>query len=88
VCKGQRGKERRQRVSHPNQNHRSQDGYKLAQTKERRLFRKKARQLNEEALIEMEQHLSFQEFYTHPNDVRRGTINQQKASAGEMERIF
>jgi hypothetical protein len=31
----------------------AKNAYKLAQTKERRLFRKKARQLNEEALIEI-----------------------------------
>jgi hypothetical protein len=30
------------------------NAYKLARTKERRLFRKKARQLDEEALIEIE----------------------------------
>jgi hypothetical protein len=33
--------------------------YKLARTKEKRLFRKKARQLDEEALIEIERHRVF-----------------------------
>jgi hypothetical protein len=47
--------------------------YKLARTKERRLFRKKARQLDEEALIEIERHRSIQDsrkFYKRLNDVR------------------
>jgi hypothetical protein len=35
--------------------------YKLARTKERRLFRNKARQLDEEALIEIERHQSIQD---------------------------
>jgi hypothetical protein len=35
--------------------------YKLARTKERRLFRKKARHLDEEALIEIERHRSIQD---------------------------
>jgi hypothetical protein len=35
VCKGERGKERRQRASHPNQNKRAKNAYKLARTKER-----------------------------------------------------
>jgi hypothetical protein len=48
--------------------------YKLARTKERRLFRKKARQLDEEALIEIERHRSIQDsrkFYKRLNDGRR-----------------
>jgi hypothetical protein len=48
--------------------------YKLARTKERRLFRKKARQLDEEALIEIERNRSIQDsrkFYKRLNDVRR-----------------
>jgi hypothetical protein len=78
---------------------------KLARTKERRLFRKKARQLDKEALINIERHRSIQDsrkFYKRLNDVRRpfepevanvstqerGTINQQKPSAGGMERTF
>jgi hypothetical protein len=47
---------------------------KLARTKERYLFRKKARQLDEEALIEIERHQSIQDsrkFYKHLNDIRR-----------------
>jgi hypothetical protein len=48
--------------------------YKLARTKQRRLFRKKARQLDEDALIEIERHRSIQDslkFYKRLNDVRR-----------------
>jgi hypothetical protein len=40
----------------------AKNAYKLAWTKERRLFRKKARQLDEEALIEIERHPSIQDF--------------------------
>jgi hypothetical protein len=36
----------------------AKNAYKLARTKERRLFRKKTRQLDEKALIEIERHLS------------------------------
>jgi hypothetical protein len=77
VCKGERVKERRQRASHPKQHQSSQKSlqtYKLTQTKERRLFRKKARQLDEEALIENERQQSIQnsrKFYKRLNDVRR-----------------
>jgi hypothetical protein len=86
------------------QNHtrETKNAYKLARTKDRRLFRKKARQLDEEALIEIQRHRSIQDsrkFYKRLNDVRRpfepqvasqerGTIKQQKPSAGEMERTF
>jgi hypothetical protein len=70
------------------------------------MLRKKARQLNEEALIEIERHRNIQDsrkFYKRLNYVRwpferttsgyvssqkRGTINQQKPNAGEMERTF
>jgi hypothetical protein len=48
--------------------------YKLALTKERRLLRQKARQLDEETLIEIERHWSIQDsrkFYKRLNDVRR-----------------
>jgi hypothetical protein len=37
--------------------------YKLTRTKERRLFRKKARQLDEEAFIEIERHQDSRKFY-------------------------
>jgi hypothetical protein len=40
---------------------RAKNAYKLAQTKEKCLFRKKARQLVEEALIEIECHQSIQD---------------------------
>jgi hypothetical protein len=39
----------------------AKNAYKLARTKERRLFRKKARQLDEEALNEIERHRSIQD---------------------------
>jgi hypothetical protein len=51
------------------------NAYKLSRTKERRLFRKKAKQFNDdEALIPIEQHRSIQDsrkFYKCLNDVRR-----------------
>jgi hypothetical protein len=37
----------------------AKNAYKLARTKERRLFRKKARQIDEGALIEIERHRSI-----------------------------
>jgi hypothetical protein len=52
---------------------RVKNAYKLARTKERRLFRKKARQPDEEASIEIEQHWSIQDsrkFYERLNDDR------------------
>jgi hypothetical protein len=52
----------------------AKNAYKLAWTKERRLFRKKARQLDEEAAIEIERHWSIQnsrKFYKRLNGVRR-----------------
>jgi hypothetical protein len=39
----------------------AKNAYKLARMKKRRLFRKKARQLNEEPLIEIERHRSIQD---------------------------
>jgi hypothetical protein len=48
--------------------------YKLVRTTERRLIRKKVRQLDEEASIEIERHRSIQDslkFYKHLNDVKR-----------------
>jgi hypothetical protein len=52
----------------------AKNAYKLARTIETRLFRKKARQLDEEALIEIERHRSIQDshkFYKRLNDVKR-----------------
>jgi hypothetical protein len=74
----------------------AKNAYKLARTKERRLFKKKERQLDEEALIKIERHRSNQDsrkFYKRLNDVRRPfepqvAINQQKPKSGEMERTF
>jgi hypothetical protein len=59
MCKGEQEKERRQRASHPNQNRGVKNAYKLARTNEKRLFRKKARQLDKEASIEIERHQSI-----------------------------
>jgi hypothetical protein len=64
------------------------NAYKLARTKERRLFRKKARQLDEEALIEIERHQSIQDsrkFYKRLNDVRRQfELAMCRAKNGEL----
>jgi hypothetical protein len=52
----------------------AKNAYKLARTKERRLFSIKARQLDEEASIEIERHWSIQnsrKFYKRLNDVGR-----------------
>jgi hypothetical protein len=52
----------------------AKNAYKLAWTREMRLFRKKARQLDKEALIEIERHRSIKDsrkFYKRLNDVRR-----------------
>jgi hypothetical protein len=63
----------RERAIHQNNTTGGKNAYKLARTKERRLFRKKARQLDEEALIESERHRRTQDsrkFYKRLNDVR------------------
>jgi hypothetical protein len=49
----------------------AKNAYKLARTKERCLFRKKARQLDEEALIEIEGHRSIQESHKFYKKRRR-----------------
>jgi hypothetical protein len=52
----------------------AKNAYKLARKNDRHLFRKKARQLDEETLIEIERHRSIQDshkFYKRLNDVRR-----------------
>jgi hypothetical protein len=67
-------KKRRQGASHPIKTRGAKNAYKLARTKERGLFRKKSRQLDEEALIEVERHRSIQDsrkFYKRLNDFRR-----------------
>jgi hypothetical protein len=74
----------------------TKNAYKRARTKEWCLFRKKARQLDEKALIEIERHWNIQEscrFYKRQNDVRQPfkpqvAFNQQKPSGGKMERTF
>jgi hypothetical protein len=72
------------------------NAYKLARTKERRLFRKKARQLDEKdeepkrKKIEIERHRSIQDsrkFYKHLNDVRRSfepQVAMCQAKNGEL----
>jgi hypothetical protein len=54
-------KKRRQRASYLINTRGAKNAYQLARTKERRLFRKKARQLDEDALIEIERHRSIQD---------------------------
>jgi hypothetical protein len=52
----------------------AKNAYKLTRTKKRRLFSKKARQLDVGALIEIKRHRSiqdFRKFYKRLNDVRR-----------------
>jgi hypothetical protein len=52
----------------------AQDKYKQARSIERNLFKEKSRQLDEEALIEIERHRSIQDsrkFYKQLNDVKR-----------------
>jgi hypothetical protein len=52
----------------------AKNAYKLARTNERRLFRKKERHLDKEALIEIERHRSIQDsrkIYKRLNGVRR-----------------
>jgi endonuclease/exonuclease/phosphatase family metal-dependent hydrolase len=52
----------------------AKNAYKQARAEERNLFRRKSRQLDEEALIEIERHRSIQDtrkFYKRLNDVRR-----------------
>jgi hypothetical protein len=68
----------------------TKNAYKLARSKERRMFRKKARQLDEEALIEIERHWSIQDsrkFYKRLNDVRQSLEPQVamcRAKNGEL----
>jgi hypothetical protein len=74
VCKGKRGKERHQRASHQNQNQRSQECLQTSPDKREACVQKKARQLDEEALIDIERHRSIQDsrkFYKRLSDVRR-----------------
>jgi hypothetical protein len=73
MCKGERGKKRHQRASHPHQNQRSQACLQPSPDK-REAFIQKARQLDEKALFEIERHRSIQDshkFYKRLNDVRR-----------------
>jgi hypothetical protein len=71
VCRGERGKERRQRASHPKQHQRSQKCLQTSPDKREAYVQKKARQLDAEALIEIERHRSIRKFYKRLNDVRR-----------------
>jgi hypothetical protein len=72
--KGERGKERRQRASHPKQHQKSQECLQTSPDKKEAFVQKKARQLDEEASIEIERHRSIQDsrkFYKRLNDVTR-----------------
>jgi hypothetical protein len=77
----------------PNNNRGAKNAYKLARTKDRRLFRNKARQLDEEALIEIERHRSIQDsrkFYKRLNDVRRPfepQVAMCRAKNGELFQV-
>jgi hypothetical protein len=68
----------------------AKNAYKLARTKERRLLRKKAKQLDEEALIEIERHRNIQDsrkFYKRLNDVRRPfepQVTMCRAKSGKL----
>jgi hypothetical protein len=53
MCKGKRGKERRRELAIQIKTREAKNANKLPLTKERRLFRKKAKQLDEEASIEI-----------------------------------
>jgi hypothetical protein len=68
------------------------NAYKKARKKKRRLFRKNSRQLDEEALIEIERHQSIhvsRKFYKRHNDVRRPFVQQvAMCRAKNYERTF
>jgi hypothetical protein len=69
----------------------AKNAYKLTRTKERRLFRKKARQLDEEVLIEIERHRSIQDshkFYKRLNDVRRPFEPQVAMCRAKNEKLL
>jgi hypothetical protein len=90
VCKGKRGKERRRERAIQIKTRGTKNAYKLARTKKRRFFNKKARQLDEETLIEIERHRSIQEsrkIYKRLNDVRRPfepQVSMFRAKNGEL----
>jgi hypothetical protein len=66
------------------------NAYNLARTEERRLFRKKTREPDEEALIEIERHRSIQDsrkFYKRLNNVRqpfKPQVAMCRAKNGEL----
>jgi hypothetical protein len=69
----------------------AKNAYKLARTKERCLFRKKARQLDEEALFEIQRHRSIQDspkFYKRLNDVRMLMIFVCHGTTGHTHKTF
>jgi hypothetical protein len=90
VYKGDRGKERRQRASHPKQNQRSQECLQTSPYERQAFIQKKARQLDEEASIEIERHRSIQDssiFYKRLNDVIRlfeSQVAMCRAKNGEL----
>jgi hypothetical protein len=74
VYKGERGKEHRQRASHPNQNQRSRECLQTSPNKREAFVQKKAMQFDEEVLIKMSDIGVFRthvKFYKRLNDVRR-----------------
>jgi hypothetical protein len=74
VCRGERGKERRQRASHPKQHHSRQECLQTSPDKREAFVTKKATQLHEEASIEIERHRSIldsRKLYKRLNEIRR-----------------
>jgi hypothetical protein len=89
VCIGERGKNAARERAIQIKTRETKNAYKLARTKERRLFRRKARQLDEEALVDIERHWSIQDsrkFYKRLNDVRRPfeQVAMCRAKNGEL----
>jgi hypothetical protein len=75
MCKGERGKERRQRASHPKQHKWNQECLQTSPDKRDAFVQKKGKAAQRrEALIEIERHRSIQDsrkFYKRLNDVRQ-----------------
>jgi hypothetical protein len=84
VCKGERGKECRQRASHPNQNQRSHEYLQTSPDKREAFVQKKARQLDEH----FEEHLnkgSESEQPTRPVDLRDDGVDIDLPSREDKE---
>jgi hypothetical protein len=69
----------------------AKNAYILARTKQRRLFRKKARQLDEDACTEIERHRIIQDsrkFHKHLNDIRRPFEQQVTMCRAKIEELL